>query len=98
MKEVKDILAYPPGALHKTLDVARYLGRSIHAIRKMVGAETITPKIWTKTSMYFETSEILRWLEVSAHFKDNRGAPRHLEHRVKGPERERFADARIQDD
>jgi len=72
---MRDIPSYPDDALHSTGQVADFIGRTTGGVREMVRRGLLTPKRSTRTSKYFETREIKRWLETATLFKDNKGVP-----------------------
>lgn len=72
---MRDITAYPDDALHSTSQVADFIGRTAAGVRYMVKKGVLAYHHKTRTSTYFTTSEIKRWLEDSKLFKDKRGAP-----------------------
>jgi len=84
MADIKDILSYPPEALHKTSDVARFIGRTSAGVRLLVKKGILQPSACSKNSTFFSTQTIRNWIEDSSMFKSGRGVP-SLQ---KGPEDE----------
>ena len=75
MTDIKDILSYPPEALHKTSDVARFIGRSPAGVRLLVKTGLLKPSACSKKSTFFSTKTIRQWIEDSSMFKSGRGVP-----------------------
>ena len=71
---MRDITSYPDQALHSTIQVADFLGRTPRAIRNLVRTKVLTPSD-KRCTMYFSTAEIKRYLAKAKLFKDGLGVP-----------------------